>query len=151
MLEVYSDGSSGNRSGKPGGWAYVVVRDGKVIDTSYGGDPSTSNNRMEMKGAIEGLKAGRELRGKNVIEQITLCSDSEVTLKIANGQYQAAANQDLAAELRQLANDLLINFRHVRGHQLDRRKPWQTYNQDVLMNERCDSLAKLGKTMASQR
>src|SRR5438045_9055677 len=52
---LYTDGACLGNPG-PGGWAYVLVTDhGRVEDS--GGDPYTTNNKMELIGAIEGLAA----------------------------------------------------------------------------------------------
>ena len=50
---VYADGSCLGNPG-PGGWAAVIVKPSGVSRTIYGGDPATTNNRMELTGAIEG-------------------------------------------------------------------------------------------------
>src|SRR5258708_25905939 len=52
---VYADGSCLGNPG-PGGWAAVIVKPGGVSDTVFGGDPATTNNRMELTAAIEGLR-----------------------------------------------------------------------------------------------
>ena len=53
---VYADGSCLGNPG-PGGWG-VVIRDPDGVETELNGrDPSTTNNRMELMGAIEGLRA----------------------------------------------------------------------------------------------
>ena len=57
MLSIYADGSSTGKSDNPGGYGYVILRDGKPIATGHGGDPSTTNNRMELQAAISGLAA----------------------------------------------------------------------------------------------
>ena len=53
---VYADGSCIGNPG-PGGWG-VVVRDPDGVVTEFNGhDDTTTNNRMELMGAIEGLRA----------------------------------------------------------------------------------------------
>ena len=52
---IYTDGSCIGNPG-PGGWAAIVLCDGKQIELS-GGTSDTTNNRMELMGLIRGLKA----------------------------------------------------------------------------------------------
>ena len=52
---IYTDGSCIGNPG-PGGWAAVILCDGKQIELS-GGANDTTNNRMELMGLIQGLKA----------------------------------------------------------------------------------------------
>ena len=53
---IYTDGSCLRNPNGPGGWAFVAeeAATGEVTERS-GGDPSTTNNRMEMTAAIESL------------------------------------------------------------------------------------------------
>ena len=48
---IYTDGACIGNPG-PGGWGAVLIRDGDIEEIS-GGDPSTTNNRMELRAAIE--------------------------------------------------------------------------------------------------
>lgn len=140
MISVYSDGSSGARGGKAGGWAFVVVRDEvEVITAGYGSDPSTTNNVMELTGAIRGLEAVAVARAMGLVrpdELIELVSDSQYVLGLASGGYTPSTNLELAKEVKRLLSDLNGRTRWVRGHQGD---TW---------NERCDSLARKGKDEA---
>ena len=52
---VYTDGACSGNPG-PGGWGAILIWNGKEKELS-GGDPATTNNRMEMKAVIEALKA----------------------------------------------------------------------------------------------
>lgn len=54
-LEIYTDGSSLGNPG-PGGWGVVVKDEGKIIKEFGGGEKNTTNNKMELLGAIEALK-----------------------------------------------------------------------------------------------
>jgi ribonuclease HI len=55
ILEIYTDGSSLGNPG-PGGWGVAVVSGEKIIKEIGGGDKHTTNNKMELQGAIEALK-----------------------------------------------------------------------------------------------
>lgn len=133
MISVYSDGSSTGRSNQPGGWAFIIVKNGNVLHSEYGGSSSTTNNIMELTGAIQGLKA---LINKGLLddgEQAELVSDSQYVLGLASGDYSPKKNVGLATELRRLAMRTNVALRWVKGHSND------------LHNEQCDVLAKKGK------
>lgn len=138
MLSIYCDGSSSGRSNKPGGWAFVIVRDGEPILANYGGEKLATNNSMELRAAIEGLKAVKE-NGWHINNVVELVSDSEYTLKIANGTYQPQKNLELCKELVELYIDICDRVRWVKGHSGD---TW---------NSRCDSLSKQGKREITEK
>lgn len=146
MVEVHSDGSSSGKSNLPGGWAYIIIKDGQIIGSDHGGDPSTTNNRMEMTGAIRGLELVKKLKLRKDGETMLLVSDSEITLKLASGEYSPSTNVDLATQLRSLAAELRVQIRHVRGHTMRTTDNWTNLSKDVLLNHRCDQLAKLGRS-----
>ena len=54
---LYTDGACSGNPG-PGGWAFILMHPstGKKMERS-GGEPETTNNRMELQAAIEGLSA----------------------------------------------------------------------------------------------
>ena len=52
---IYTDGACSGNPG-PGGWAAILFFNGKEREVS-GGEPHTTNNRMEIRAAIEGLNA----------------------------------------------------------------------------------------------
>jgi ribonuclease HI len=54
-VELFTDGACSGNPG-PGGWG-VVLRWGDTEKELYGGEPDTTNNRMEMMAVIEGLSA----------------------------------------------------------------------------------------------
>lgn len=54
-VEMFTDGACRGNPG-PGGWG-VLLRCGDKEKTLYGGEKNTTNNRMELMAAIEGLKA----------------------------------------------------------------------------------------------
>ena len=56
-VELWTDGACSGNPG-PGGWAAVLLWKGHERELS-GGDPHTTNNRMELMGVIEGLRALR--------------------------------------------------------------------------------------------
>ena len=54
-VEIFTDGACSRNPG-PGGWG-VILRYGRHEREIYGGDPATTNNRMEMMAAIQGLES----------------------------------------------------------------------------------------------
>ena len=54
-IEIFTDGACRGNPG-PGGWG-ALLRYGGVERELYGGEPDTTNNRMELQAAIQGLKA----------------------------------------------------------------------------------------------
>jgi len=135
MISVYSDGSSTGRNNKPGGYGFVVVEEGVVLTWSFGGSARTTNNLMEMEGAIRGLEAVLAMGLVQPWKAIELVSDSKYTLGMASGSYSPTKNLDSVARLRDAAVKTGCRLRWVHGHRGD------TYN------EMCDRLAKLGKSL----
>jgi ribonuclease HI len=54
-VEIYTDGACRGNPG-PGGWGALLIA-GRHRKTMHGGDPETTNNRMELTAAIEALNA----------------------------------------------------------------------------------------------
>ena len=132
---MYSDGACKGNPG-PGGWGTIIIYNNVEKELS-GGEPHTTNNRMELSGAIAGLKALKEPC------EVTLTSDSKylvdgITKGWAvgwrkNGWRKAdkkpALNPDLWGELLDLLEMHKVTFNWVKGHA---GHPY---------NERCDALA----------
>ena len=68
QVEIFTDGACRGNPG-PGGWG-VLMRYGEAERKLYGGAADTTNNRMELQAAIEGLKALKERC------QVSLTTDS---------------------------------------------------------------------------
>lgn len=139
QITLISDGACVGNPG-PGGWAYIL-RYGKHSVECSGGDSDTTNNRMELTAAIEGLKALKETC------EVLLISDSQYLLngiqswrfkwrlkgwmrKPKKGQERPVLNADLWQELDALAEKHTIRGQWVKGH------------SGHLDNERCDKLAQ---------
>ena len=71
FVRLFTDGACSGNPG-PGGWAYILQHpaSGRILDAS-GAVPDTTNNRMELTGAIEGLAS---LKRRCDVELVT---DSE--------------------------------------------------------------------------
>ncbi|HPG85311.1 MAG TPA: ribonuclease HI [Spirochaetales bacterium] len=142
---VYSDGACSGNPG-PGGWAWVSLAGGEIRE-GYGGEPATTNNRMELIGATEALAAikARVDAGELKPGLVEVRTDSQyvkngVTSWIAswkrNGwrtaSKQPVKNRDLWERLDALSRELAARWVWVEGHA---GEAW---------NERCDELARRG-------
>lgn len=145
MLTIYSDGSSSGKSNAPGGYGWVIVREREILLAGFGGESKTTNNLMELRGAYEGMEAAIRRNLRQPGEEVVLCSDSEYVLGFAKGVMVARLNVEETARVRRSAVALEATTRWVRGHSLKQGMKWEDAEIDVLMNHRCDSLAKLGK------
>ena len=117
MLSIFCDGSSHSRGGLPGGWAFIVVQDDVAVVTRTGGAKSTTNNLMELRAALLGLREVIALGRTGAVE---LVSDSRFTLDIANGSSLPAKHVAEARALREAALVVGAKTRWVRGHSGDR-------------------------------
>lgn len=141
IIEVYSDGS-GNSFDSNGGWGCVLVVDGVKLKELSGYLDSATNNTAELTAAIKGLKyADAYIKAAKLDNyQVTLISDSQLTLGYASGKYKCKAEhlRPLYDEIREVYNKLSADTRWVKGHNGD------TYN------EICDELAKTARQNGSK-
>ena len=120
-VEIFTDGACKGNPG-PGGWG-VLLRYGNVEKELFGGEPETTNNRMELMAAIEGLKALK--RPCSII----LTTDSQYVRKgitewmtgWKRKNWKTAAgkpvkNQDLWQLLDEQSQRHDIDWRWIKGH-----------------------------------
>lgn len=69
-ITIYTDGACSGNPG-PGGWGVLIIEDGKEDVEMFGGEPATTNNRMELMAVIKAL----ESVSKN--SEIELYTDSQ--------------------------------------------------------------------------
>ena len=106
---AYADGSCLGNPG-PGGWGVVIVDPNGSQREYCGGDPHTTNNRMELTAAIEALR--RFPAGVRVV----LRSDSQYLVKSINFGWKRNANVDLWKDLDVEIARRKVKFEWVRGH-----------------------------------
>jgi len=120
-VEIFTDGACRGNPG-PGGWGVLLRYQGNE-KTLWGGEASTTNNRMELMAAIEGLKSlSRPC-------QVVLTTDSQYVRKgitewIFNwkkNNWRTAAkkpvkNADLWRELDELVARHEVTWEWVKGH-----------------------------------
>ena len=134
---IYTDGACKGNPG-PGGWG-VWLRSGTHEKELYGGEPLTTNNRMELTAVIEALNALTRPC------EVTLFTDSVyvrdgITKWIHNWKRRGwvtsdkkpVKNADLWQRLDEAAGRHHVDWRWVRGHTGD------------IGNERADALANAG-------
>lgn len=124
-LTIYTDGSALGNPG-PGGYAAIII-EGKKECLVSGGDPHTTNNRMEMKAVIEALQWVRAQKKHDA--KIDLFSDSSLVINTLVQGWKRKRNFDLWEELGKLIDGLNVQFHWVKGHA---ENPY---------NEKCDAIA----------
>ncbi len=134
-VEIFTDGACSGNPG-PGGFG-VILRFGNHVKEISGGEPETTNNRMELMGVISGLSALKEPC------EVTLTTDSKYVVdSITKGwvygwqkkswiksDKKPALNVDLWERLLPLLKKHKVEFVWVKGH------------AGHPENERCDRLA----------
>ena len=155
QVELYTDGACSGNPGA-GGYGAILIYKGLEKEIS-GGEPLTTNNRMELTGVIMALSALKEpchvvltTDSKYVLEclkekcRVNIYSDSAYTVNaftqnwlegwIRNGWRKAdgkeVANSDLWQRLYDLTELHEVRFIKVKGH------------ADNAYNNRCDELAR---------
>ena len=129
-ITLFSDGSALGNPG-PGGYG-AILRYGDKERIISGGEAHTTNNRMELLGVIEGLRALKEPC------DVTIISDSSYVIKGINEwlggwvkrNFAKVKNPDLWQEYLHVSQPHQIHGVWVRGH------------NGHPENERCDVIAK---------
>jgi ribonuclease HI len=111
MIEIFTDGSCLKNPGGSGGWAFCFIENDKTVFSLYGGEKSTTNNRMELKAVIESLKFI-----ENINENYKINSDSQVTINCAIGKWKRKANLDLWEEFDCVIKNKKVAFNWVKAH-----------------------------------
>lgn len=119
---LYTDGACSGNPG-PGGWGALLIWNGTEKELS-GGEKNTTNNRMEMKAVIEGLRALKE----NC--HVKIHSDSALIINAFNQNWitnwkkrdwkkanrKPVENQDLWKEMLNVMKPHKVEWIKVKGH-----------------------------------
>ena len=134
QITIYTDGACSGNPG-PGGWGAILQYQDTLREIS-GGEKETTNNRMELLGAINALSALKEPC------EVSLYTDSQYVAKAINEGWLKGwkaknwkrkdgelKNVDLWQQLDRLLSIHSVKFFWVKGH------------ADNKFNNRCDELA----------
>ncbi|GAB2881892.1 ribonuclease HI [Uliginosibacterium flavum] len=137
QIEIFTDGACSGNPG-PGGWG-AILRAGTVEKELWGGEPTTTNNRMEMMAVIRALASLK----RPVMAKVY--TDSQYVQKGISewihgwkkrgwktASKEPVKNEDLWRQLDAEAEKHKIEWLWVRGH------------SGHVENERCDVLARQG-------
>ncbi len=138
MIEIFTDGACRGNPG-PGGWG-ALLRFGKHEKELYGGEPDTTNNRMELMAAIEALSALTSDKypvvlttdSRYVMDGITSWLPGWKRRGWKTASKQPVKNEDLWRRLDELNQRFQVEWRWVKGH------------SGHVENERVDRLANRG-------
>ncbi|WP_205859072.1 ribonuclease HI [Pleionea sediminis] len=120
-VEIFTDGACKGNPG-PGGWG-AFLRMGKHEKELFGGELDTTNNRMELMAAIEGLKAlNRRCRvdlttdSQYVRKGITEWMDGWKKRGWKNSAKKPVKNADLWKMLDEVVKQHDVHWHWVKGH-----------------------------------
>ena len=134
-VTIYTDGACSGNPG-PGGWAAILIYGAHQREVS-GGEPHTTNNRMELTAAIEGLRALKEPCEVDVVTDSEYVKNG-ITEWIHNWRKRdfgrnggkLIKNAELWEDLDREASRHKTTWSWTRGHAGDK------------LNNRCDDLAR---------
>ena len=125
-VHLYTDGGCSGNPG-PGGWAFLLrhPQSGKQLESS-GGEPNTTNNRMELTAVIRGLEAlkrGSTVElftdsvyvGKGMTEWLPKWKANGWRRK-EKGRWAAIKNEELWRQLDELISRHSVTYTRVAGH-----------------------------------
>jgi len=144
QVTIHTDGACRGNPG-PGGWG-ALLRFGEQERELFGGEPETTNNRMEMTAAIKALEALKEpcaielyTDSKYLMDGITQWLEGWKARGWKTSAKKPVKNKDLWQSLDLLVDGHAIDWHWVKGH------------AGHVDNERADLLANQGLDATLQR
>ena len=134
-VDIFTDGACSGNPG-PGGWGAILRAGGRERELS-GGEPATTNNRMELMAVIKGLAALTQPAF------VTVHTDSRYVLDGATQWLRRwKANGWKTADKSPVKNDDLWRLLEVEMARHDMRWIWVRGHDGHVENERADALAR---------
>lgn len=124
LFTIYTDGACSGNPG-PGGTGYAIILNNELVHSGHTGYRKTTNNRMEILAATEGLKAFREFITKWLDREtdvkVNVCSDSQLVVNTMSKCWRKKTNEDLWKRLDDQVAMLAgmgvgVDFTWVKGH-----------------------------------
>jgi len=132
---VFTDGSASPNPG-PGGWGFVHVEEGVVVNSGHGHDPDTTNNRMELLGLIN---AYRSLPSD---ARVDIYSDSNLCVQTVNLWAKSWEKAGWKRKTGPIANLNLVQELYAeQGQRPGVKLQWIKAHNGWLWNEYADALA----------
>lgn len=139
LYEVYTDGSY--KHGR-GSWAFVILKDGKVLKESSGSTRRTTCTRMEFQAAIEALQVLPEnaeailyTDSRILVDTMTLWLQEWKDYGWVKKNDRPIPGADQIQILDQLIQDRKIQWKWIKAH------------SGIVHNERCDELCIAARTI----
>ncbi|MDO9432294.1 MAG: ribonuclease HI [Phenylobacterium sp.] len=137
QVVIYSDGACSGNPG-PGGWGAVMIS-GEHVRDICGGEPATTNNRMELMAAIQALEALKKPC------KVELHTDSTYVMKgISEWIHGWKKRGWLTADKKPVKSDDLWRRLDVARGKHDVTWKWVKGHSGHPLNERADALARRG-------
>ena len=141
QVVIYSDGACSGNPG-PGGWGAVMIS-GEHVRDICGGEPATTNNRMELMAAIQALEALKKPC------KVELHTDSQYVMKgISEWIHGWKRRGWKTADNKPVKNDDLWRRLDAARARHDVSWNWVKGHAGHELNERADALARKGLTDA---
>jgi len=132
---VFTDGSCEGNPG-PGGYGWVWVEDDDIVDSGYGYDPQTTNNRMELTAMITAY------RKIPLSESLTIYSDSKLCVDTLNKWAKGWEQRGWKRKGGPIANlELVRDAYSLANAHANVRVEWIKAHDGSRWNEYADSLA----------
>lgn len=137
-IDIFTDGGCSGNPG-PGGWAYVLIKNGEMLTYASGSSAQTTNNIMELSAVINALESAilMEFGEINIYTDSQYVKNGITTWIISwkkNGWKTSSKdpvkNRELWEKLDNLNGRIKVNWCWVKGH------------AGIKYNEMCDSLVR---------